>query len=302
MSHLLLPRGSLESAIVARARHALACGAMQPIETTEEIVPEGGVDFVVRRVSSLRRKQAQTERSGRQGGIAANPFLPHEPDLFVADVSESHFALLNKFNVIEHHLLIVTRAFVHQETLLDGGDFEALAACMAEVDGLAFYNGGAVAGASQPHKHLQLAPLPLVKTGPPVPVESLFGPLSGKAGMLRLPSFAFCHAFAWMEHLSFDDVKVVARRMHVLYRELLTQAGLRAVQTGGEARQSGPYNLLATRRWMLLVPRRTERFDSIAVNALGFAGSLFVRDEAQLALVKRAGPMAVLRETAIAPV
>ena len=300
MSHLLLPRGSLGPAIVGRTRHALACGAMQPIETTEEIVSESGVDFVVRRVSSLTRKEAQTERSERQGGRPANPFLPHEPDLFVADVSESHFALLNKFNVIEHHLLIVTRTFVDQETLLDAGDFEALAACMAEIDGLAFYNGGTVAGASQPHKHLQLAPLPLVKTGSPLPIEPLFRPLGGKAGTLRVPSLAFCHAFAWMEHLCFEDVKVVARQMHACYRELLAAAGLKAVQTEGEARQSGPYNLLATPRWMLLVPRRKERFDSIAVNALGFAGSLFVRDEAQLALLKRAGPMAVLRETAIA--
>ena len=300
MSHLLLQRGSLGPAIAGRARHALACGAMQPIETTEDIITDAGVDFIVRRVSSLTRKDARTEHGERPGQTPANPFLPHEPDLFVADVSESHFALLNKFNVIEHHLLIVTRSFVHQETLLDVGDFEALAACMAEIDGLAFYNGGAVAGASQPHKHLQLAPLPLVKTGPPVPIEPLFRPLGGKAGMLRVPLLTFCHAFAWMEHLSFEDVKGVARQMHALYRELLAAAGLRAVQTGGEARQSGPYNLLATRRWMLLVPRREERFDSIAVNALGFAGSLFVRDEAQLALLMRAGPMAVLRETAIA--
>ncbi len=46
------------------------------------------------------------------------------------------------------------------------------------------------------------------------------------------------------------------------------------------------------------MPRAREHFDSISVNALGFAGSLFVRDEAQLAAVKRAGPMAVLRAVA----
>ncbi len=295
-----LAPGALRPALVERTRHALACGAMQPIETMEEIVEDGGVRFVVRKVSSLARKHEDRLRAARTPTVPANPFLPHEPDLFVADVSDTHFALLNKFNVIEHHLLIVTREFVDQETLLDAGDFEALAACMAEVDGLAFYNGGAVAGASQPHKHLQLAPLPLVKTGPPVPIEPLFGALGGKTGMLRVPALGFGHAFVWMEHRSFVDVKVVARRMHALYRELLAATGVKAVRAGREVRQSGPYNLLATRRWMLLVPRRKERFDSIAVNALGFAGSLFVRDEAQLALLKRAGPMAVLRETAIA--
>jgi ATP adenylyltransferase len=51
---------------------------------------------------------------------------------------------------------------------------------------------------------------------------------------------------------------------------------------------------------MLLVPRSRELFDSVQVNSLGFAGSMFVRDEAQMQVLKRAGPMAVLRETAIA--
>ena len=299
MSHLLLQRGSLGPAIAGRTRHARACGAMRPIETTEEIVTDAGVDFLVRRLSTLERKEQARKRKEQAAG-PVNPFLPHEPDLFVADVSDTHFALLNKFNVIERHLLIVTRAFMDQETLLDVGDFEALAACMAEVDGLAFYNGGAVAGASQPRKHLQLASLPLAKTGSPVPVERLLRALGGKTGILRVPGLAFGHAFAWMDYLSFEDVKVAARQMHACYRELLAAAGLRAVQTGDEARQSGPYNLLATPRWMLLVPRRKEHFDSIAVNALGFAGSLFVRDEAQIQVVKRAGPMAVLQGTAIA--
>ncbi|MFN2646613.1 MAG: phosphorylase, partial [Burkholderiales bacterium] len=62
-----------------------------------------------------------------------------------------------------------------------------------------------------------------------------------------------------------------------------------------DERQSAPYNLLATRRWMLLVPRGCERYESISVNALGFAGSLFVRSDVELERVRDAGPMAVLR-------
>jgi ATP adenylyltransferase/5',5'''-P-1,P-4-tetraphosphate phosphorylase II len=33
----------------------------------------------------------------------------------------------------------------------------------------------------------------------------------------------------------------------------------------------------------------------MAINALGFAGSLFVRDQVQCALLRRRGPLAVLR-------
>ena len=50
---------------------------------------------------------------------------------------------------------------VYAEYAEDGADFDALARGLAAIDGLAFYNGGTVAGASQPHKHLQLVPVPL---------------------------------------------------------------------------------------------------------------------------------------------
>lgn len=299
MSRLPLERGSLEAALLTRSQHALECGAMQPIQTDEEILHEGGMDFIVRRVSSLVRK-ARSRRQIERASSRIDPFLPHEPDLFVADLSDTHFALLNKFNVIERHLLIVTRAFVAQEMQLDPADFEALAGCMAEIDGLAFYNGGTVAGASQPHKHLQLVPLPLGRGGPPLPVEALLKHVAGREGILRVPGLAFRHALAWLDDATFEDIGAAARRLHALYLALLAATGLRTEGRLAEIRQAGPYNLLATRRWMLLVPRSSERCESISVNALGFAGSLFVRDAAQLALLKRIGPMALLRATAVA--
>jgi ATP adenylyltransferase len=51
---------------------------------------------------------------------------------------------------------------------------------------------------------------------------------------------------------------------------------------------------------MLLVPRSHECFETISVNALGFAGSLFVRDAEQLKTIDNRGPMTVLRRVAIA--
>ena len=62
---------------------------------------------------------------------------------------------------------------------------------------------------------------------------------------------------------------------------------------------AGPYNLLATRRWMMLVPRARECFQGISVNALGFAGSLFVRDQRQLGIIRDCGPMTVLTSVAV---
>ena len=298
----LLRPGTLWPALLEATRRANACGAIRPIRTVQEFIDDGGVRFLVRKVSSLARKDE--DRAARQAqeaaGAPVNPFLPCEPDLVVGDLSDSHRAVLNKFNVIDHHLLIVTRRFMDQETLLDANDFAALAVCMAEIDGLGFYNGGTAAGASQPHKHLQLVPLPLADTGPALPVEGLFEAVRGVPGICRVPGLPFAHALSWLEPSLFSAPPRTAAALLARYRELLAALSLSAIRSGGEERQSAPYNLLLTRRWMLLVPRSREHCETVSVNALGYAGSLFVRNDEQLATVKRIGPMSLLRAVALA--
>ena len=185
-----------------RHRESLASGVLRPIETGQEFLDDGGVRFVIRVAANLARKAAVRERqdlSQRAGGPPPNPFLPHEPALFVADLTDTHLALLNKFNVLDHHLLIVTRRFVHQETLLDEADFTAQSLAMADHAGLGFYNGGAVAGASQPHKHLQWAPLPLVESGPAVPIAPLLPAVRRVGEVGIVPELPFRHAFVALD-------------------------------------------------------------------------------------------------------
>ena len=45
-----------------------------------------------------------------------NPFLPYEEDLYVRHLEPNHVLLLNKFNVVENHLLVVTREFESRQT------------------------------------------------------------------------------------------------------------------------------------------------------------------------------------------
>lgn len=293
MSTRSLKPGTLWSAIVRQTAHALARGALRPIETVQVALADSGVRFVVRQVSSLVRKPSVPPSSPQP---FADPFLPHDPDLFVADISATHFALLNKFNVIDHHLLIVTRAFEPQDALLDLDDFTAWFACLSEFDGLGFYNGGREAGASQPHKHLQIMPLPLGDAGEALPIGPLIEAATFDGWIGTLPGLPFRHAFARLAPASFAQA---AARALQRYRMLLDAVGLSAVDVGGRAHQCAPYNLLVTPEWMLLVPRSAEKADGIAVNALGFAGSLFVRDAQQLEAVRHIGPMALLRHVGL---
>ena len=50
----------------------------------------------------------------------------------------------------------------------------------------------------------------------------------------------------------------------------------------------------------LLLPRTQGFFRSIEVNALGFAGALLVRNQEQLAFLRREGPMTLLRNVGCA--
>lgn len=300
MNGSLLEPGTLWPAILRQTAHALACGALRPIATIRTTIEDAGVRFLIRQVSSLARKEAdQQKRKARApDGSAANPFLPYDPNLFVGDIADTHVALLNKFNVIDHHLLIVTRRFELQEALLNFADFGALFTCMAQFDGLGFYNGGPAAGASQPHKHLQIVPLPLDEASPLLPVEPLLVAARMDGTIGTVPGLTFAHAFARLEPLLATRPLEMARSAFDRYRALLDAAGLHAIDVNGEPRQPAPYNLLVTTRWMLLVPRSTERADGVPVNALGFAGSLFVRDEAQMETIRKLGPMSVLQRVA----
>lgn len=297
----------LADRIAARTRAAIASGALEPIETAETALEDGDVRFVVRSVSSLARKRAAGAIP--KDGARPNPFAPPDAELVIGDITPTHFGVLNKYPVVAHHLLIVTREFVDQETLLDATDFAALAACLRQVDGLGFYNGGRAAGASQPHRHLQLVPLPLsMQRGGDawnVPVEAVFDQWSSGGGTTRLLRLPFRNAFAVLEPLFFDEVDPAGRLLE-LYTVMLAACGLRAesANDGGRAanepeRPLGPYNLLVTRGWMLVVPRTQEHFGTISVNALGFAGSLFVRDPTEMDALRAAGPMSVLRAVAV---
>jgi len=300
----MLEPGSLWKRLTHVSEAALRSGAQRPLPTEYAVMEDGGIPFIVRllaRLEDKKRARLAQEIVGRGTGQRTNPFLPYEKDLFVADLSDTHLCLLNKFNVLEHHLLIVTRRFEDQETLLTLEDFHALWMCLLEYDGLGFYNGGEAAGASQPHKHLQLVPLPMTDTGPRVPVEPLLASavFRGDAGVA--PGLPWAHAWFRLPRRGGADPAEAARVLVQGYRALLHAVGL-APETGpGGRRQAGPYNLLVTREWMLLAPRSREHFGSVSVNALGFAGALLVKNTDELRRVKECGPVEVLRTVGMPP-
>lgn len=274
-------------AVKHQSRHALNTGALVPIATSVHVLEERGLRFAVRRVEHIEKKEA----AAPSGQNPDDPFAPpYEADLHVGDVSDTHVALLNKFNVLDDHLLIVTREYEPQTALLGEADFRAMLRGMAGTDSLAFYNGGADAGASQPHKHLQVVPLPLAGEVSEMPFAAFFEKATKNGEPARSPELPFTHAVTPMPRGWTNAPDEAAPAIKDIHDRLWHELGYNLTTNEHPI----PYNLLATRDWLWLVPRSREKHQDIAVNALGFAGALLVRDAAMQSLLEEIGPLRVL--------
>jgi ATP adenylyltransferase len=295
-----LPPGTLWHRATTATAHGLACGALEPLATTHTTLNDRGICFSLRILDNLRRKAAAKQAKPAD----FNPFLPYDRDLFVADISNTHVCVLNKYNVFDHHLLIITRNFEAQTDWLNEADFFALWLGLRENGGLGFYNGGTDAGASQKHKHLQLVPFPLVphatadRSSIPIAnaVDHAEWHTTDGSPIGTAPDLPFPHAIAPLEPIWGDDPAIAARETLRRYHHALSAIGLPPTGTT----QTGAYNLLMTRDWLLVVPRSCESVDgdagSISINALGFAGMLLAKNEAQHAWLQQRSPLDLLTQ------
>ena len=125
--------------------------------------------------------------------------------------------LLNKFNTLPDHALIVTDLFERQSAPLDRFDLAAWYFALSQTAAVGLFNSDFTAGASQRHKHMQIIPLDAFWSQRPLdaiyplPVDHLILPsiVSGanaapecgtlkvaKYPTFRLAAFAFKHSVA----------------------------------------------------------------------------------------------------------
>lgn len=265
----------------AVSRDALAAGALVPLRT-EQVAHPGWEPFLVRRLLD------PTPKHLRQAGPRPNPFRPWDRRLEVQGLND-HVVLLNKYPVEPRHLLLITRGWEPQQGWLDSRDWRAVAGLMAQVRGLWFFNSGPDAGASQPHRHLQL--LPRDADQPLCPLEAGFRRMAG-GGAAPWP---------WrlgLEGLPAGEGGPGAAILEGTYRRLCAAEGLGCPDD--DPRPRHPHNLLFGRDWMAVVPRVLEGSRGFSLNALGFAGYLLATEASDLDWLRSHGPLPLLRAASVA--
>lgn len=205
-----------------------------------------------------------------------DPFASPDPELQVNRYAH-YYLLLNKFNILASHLLLITRDFQPQDGALTQQDFTAFWSLITAHQAIGFYNGGAEAGASQPHRHFQLVPgsFNTGLSGPPV------NPRDADVRR-RLSPWG-----VWLG-LSRGD------HAHTVFNAY--QQGCRLLKLAPEH----PFNLILLPDGLWLIPRRCRRVVT-EVNALGFLGSLFANNEQELNDIRQAGIVHILQQASGPP-
>ncbi|KAJ2080746.1 bifunctional AP-4-A phosphorylase/ADP sulfurylase [Coemansia sp. RSA 988] len=273
----------LDDLVHRRYASAVAQGALLFTESTIHSHREQGVLFMIRLVPALAKKPSSKPMAKQHAKDFVNPFLPYDGRLHVVQLGASHHLLLNKYCVVPYHLLITTATFRQQGEPLDATDF---AAVLDTVNGLSdqqivFYNSGEESGASQPHKHLQLLPMPAsLDLAPSAKLWLRSNPPPGRVFSSN--------------HLPFAHFGVRLAEHHLEPSALLTVylAALSELTSAYGAAVS--YNMVLTRAALMLFPRRQSTWCGISINSLGFAGLVLCKAKEEQDLLDNLGVLRLL--------
>ncbi|CAO1620331.1 unnamed protein product [Sympodiomycopsis kandeliae] len=320
--------------------HRITDDAQAAEDDKENGIAYPEMKWSVRRCEALRLKakekqeaKQQDDSSKDQSTQGQNPTdvfaPPYDPHLLIKDLG-SHTLLLNKFALIPHHALLVTKDFRPQslppspETLATSYQVLNSLPSKNPDDLLCFFNCGPESGASQPHCHMQFVNL---SEGGGVLIESLLDRIEkdGKEmdtiHALPLPYQHFVHLLPPSMSPSSLDQVLGATLMKLL--DAMFQARSAAMindDPSGSGRRPShtSWNLLLTRRAMHLIPREKEEFrldqhggeqksqeiGALSLNALCFAGHLVTKSNEEVEEIRKfpGGVRGILKHVGRKPV
>ncbi|KAH9047834.1 HIT-like domain-containing protein [Lactarius hengduanensis] len=283
-----------------------------------------GIDFEIRLCPALLQKPPlptphfEVAAGDHEKEKRTDPFKPpYNPNLYVGELKDEeegteYVVLLNKYSVVEEHFLLVTKEFQSQSSPLEPSDLVQAylllrAAHKAGNHLFAFYNCGEQSGASQAHKHLQFLPT-ADEDGPPIERLAKAARIDNADKPFALSALPFANHIRRLAlpTTTRSELEPALAQAFVELLDLCISTVRHAADDDAGAGLS--YNVVLTLGHLYVFPRRRESHrlavsgEELSVNALGFAGFLLVKSDAELRAVTAEGPTNVLKAVACASV
>jgi len=255
-----------------QTKKAISSNSLFPLKTndiTKDIYSKK--DFIIRELDISKFTK------NKLYGPQINPFQPWEKLLELGSINDTHHLILNKYPVQIGHILLITKKWMPQDGWLDINDWRALIEVSKDTNGLWFFNSGPIAGASQPHRHLQL--------------------------LRRNNEEIICPRENWLLNLNKSNPKhsklqksICVKRINTFDANTINDNYLNfceELDLGNPNKNKKPlgyYNLLVTNKWIAIIKRKKDNIQGFSINALGFAGYILVTNYSNINLLKRRGP------------
>jgi len=248
---------------------------LNTIDITSQIYE--GNDFIIRKLDISKLKK------NKEIGPRVNPFRPWDKTLEIDSIGKYHHIILNKYPVQLGHILLITNDWKCQSGWLETDDFKAIKKVNNDTTGLWFFNSGPLAGASQPHRHIQL--------------------LRRNFNELNCPREKWFMEYTNNKNLNkkFSNNIVIKKFSSCLnnqniYEDYLNLSNKLDLGSPKKDKQpKKPYNMLLTNKWMVLIKRKIDNLKGVSINALGFAGYLLITEKSNIKYIKEEGPEELLK-------
>ncbi|KAJ5699596.1 hypothetical protein N7536_002609 [Penicillium majusculum] len=259
-----------ESLILSKFDNLVQSGIVQ-YDDKQQIIEhvDGDLKFQFVLTSALIKKPTLTTAESQPDADAQKPEKRDGSDIsttgFELGALDIHLVIVNKFCFARPHLMLLTfDGYKRQYEALDESDLNDTWQLLnsAESDYVAFYNCGPNGGCSRLHKHLQVMPLP----------ANSFAAFLDSRGEpeTKVP-------FQWFYRRFGSDLTPAA--LFAAYNDLLEEATKVAGDYTTDARPRAvcPHNVIFTKRWIVVLPRRRGAINKEAgVNSLGMLGVIAV--------------------------
>eukprot|EP01083_Nonionella_stella_P240792 841439_1 len=285
-------------------------GYLISFDSQQQYIKMNNISFPVRLATNLTKKPASNPSHSKKE--FKDPFLPpFDQGQHVVDINYEYRILLNKYNVVPHHILIVSTQFVKQSLPLTGTDFDITYKVIQSMNGLCYFNSGPLSGASQPHKHLQIIP-----RDDKYPIEQFMQNITihdeqeQKQNINEKGANIMLHKVREYPFIHYVYLIKNNEKSANIYNAycLMIQAVKKDMQKSDYAEylkeDMFSYNLILTTDYMLVVPRKNDVYFNeklfkkeevnISINAVAFAGTFFCKSKESLSMLEQVGPLNVL--------